>query len=419
MSLSFRRKITSLLGAGEGTQGETILRSIRAHEWDRELGWLDRSGLALPFIAVIQQRSLMHALPPVILESLLQRLRDNHKRMSQMLNAFSRITCSFHAQNITYACVKGFSLIPDYLPTIAWRHQSDYDFLIAERDIESAEQILLRLGYRLIAKDSTGERRFATSGTEVKGRDAYLYPLQESHAAELHLYFWEAEEREIQLSFPIELLPQYLEAHEVGGISFSRLRPAYQLTYQLLHFFRHVSGTWARLLWLYEIAQFVSEHLAEGALWQEINALWRTDKKLKQICLLVLRLAVKIFSAPVPAAIQTEADDWEICQFWTAHFSESCLYADLPGNKGALLFLQPFFEDEIRYRHYRATRLFPIDQGHVLDERLSPAINRSLKYRIRNTLYQASRLIYHLYTNLHYFVLKVQWNGRMVLLMFR
>jgi Uncharacterised nucleotidyltransferase len=414
MNLSFRRKITSFLGSEGVTCGEKILSGISPAIWQLELGWLDRSGLILPLIDTIQRRSLQHVLPSRMLEPMRQRLRDNETRMRQMLAAFAQITQLFNEQSITYACVKGFSLIPDWLSSISCRHQSDFDFLIAEPDIEIAEQILLHLGYRVLAKEASGERRYATFGSEVKGKDAYLYTLQESHAAELHLYFWEPEDEEMQLSFPIHSLDCHLEMHTIDGVSFPRLQPALQMVYQLLHFFRHLSGTWARLLWLYEIAQFTADHFSDEDLWREANGLWQNDAKLKQVCHLVLRLAARTFSVPLPALIESDADVWEACQRWLGHFSDYCLYVDLPGNKASLLLMRPFFEDMKKYRRYRARRLFPFGHGHVLDERLSPVLARSLKYRLRNLRYQFSRVRYHLSANLHFLMLKLQWTLRIL-----
>jgi hypothetical protein len=409
MNLTFRRKITSFLGSEGETRGKRILSGISAAEWARESGWLDRSGLALPLIDAIQKRSLEEMLPADLLASLRQSLTDNEKRMRQMLAEFTQLTQSLNGRAVSYACVKGFSLIPDWLPSIACRHQSDFDFLVAERHIEVAEEVLVSLGYRVVAKEPSGERRYATPGMEIKGKDAYLYALEESHAAELHLYFWEPEEEEIQLAFPIQSLDWHLEMHSVEGASFLRLRPAYQVTYQLLHFFRHLSGTWARLLWLYEIAQFVVNHRSDNELWREANALWQNDAKLKQVCHLVLRLAAKTFSVPLPSLVESEVFAWEECRRWLDHFSGSCLYADLPGNKASLLLMRPFFEDEKSYRRYRARRLFPMGHGHVLDERVSPVVARSLGYRLRNLGYQYSRARYHFSANLHFFALRVRW----------
>lgn len=411
MNLSFRRKITSFLRFEELEGREELLRSIPAGEWSREFGWLDRSGLALPLTFEIQRRSLGHGIPGAILDSLEQRLQDNQKRMSEMLSAFAQITGCFEKQGIVYACAKGFSLIPDYQASLACRHQTDFDFLVTGQDMEAAEQILLDLGYRLIHKDQSGERRFATPGTKVKDKNFYLYHLQDSHAAELHLHFWEVEAGGMEFSVPIDAQPQHFEMHTVEGVTFPRLRPVYQLTYQLLHFFRHLSGTWARLLWLYEIGRFVSLHVPEAGFWQEANALWRQDEKLNQVCHFVLRLAAKTFAAPIPEIIDTEAEEWEACRLWCSHFSDGGLYVDLPGNKVALLFARPFFESEAKYRRYRAGRLLPIGEGkgRVLDERLSASAARSLRYRLRNFCYQGSRVIYHVCENFHFFFLKVQW----------
>lgn len=409
MNHAFRRHVTTFLGFGVFDERQKALKSIQPHEWQRELGWLDRSGLALPLIATIKDLDLASLLPQEVARELDRRLRDNQARMEDMFKRFAEITKRFNAAGLSYTCVKGFSLLPDYLPSCEWRHQSDFDFLVDPIDIDRAEGLLERIGYKLIVRDASGERRLATPGSTIAGRDAYLYHLQESSAAELHVQLWEAEENGITLSCPANLLDS-LETHTIDGASFPRLRPVYQLTYQLVHFFRHLSGTWCRLLWLYEIARFTFVHMKEEQLWREVKVFWRKSEKLEQVCLLVLRLASKIFGVRLPEEIEAGGEDWKECLLWTAHFSEISLYADLPGNKTSLLFLRPFFEDAAQYRSYRHRRLYPIGKGHALDERLASRKRRSWAYRVRGAWYQASRLAYHLFAGLSYARLQLQWN---------
>lgn len=410
MNFAFRRSIAAILGFGSSNDKQRAFSQIRSHEWQRELGWLDRSGLALPFIAATKEQNLVALLPQRVLGELERRHRDNRRRMTDMFRRFSTIVERFNTEGISYACVKGFSLFPEYCPAFELRHQSDFDFLVSAEDMDAAERILRDIGYRLIVRDASGERRLATPGSIIAGRNAYLYDLQSSSAAELHLHFWEPEANGIQISCPGNALAS-LEMHSINGVVFPRLQPAYQLTYQLVHLFRHLSGTWARLLWLYEIALFVHSHGSDVKLWREAKSLWHEDARLEQVCLLGLRLASKVFSVSLPDELMEGGKDWAECLLWTSRFSEISLYSDLPGNKASLLFLRPFFDDAAQYRSYRRRRLYPIGSRHALDERLSSSKQSSWRYRLRNGWYQISRLIYHLSSGLDYAELQLRWNG--------
>jgi hypothetical protein len=274
--------------------------------------------------------------------------------------------------------------------------------------MENAEEVLASLGYKLIIRDDSGERRFATLGGKVKGKNSYLYSIEETLAVELHLKAWEPEEGGIALSLPVDLARE-VEWHTLDGVSFPRLQPEYQLIYQLLHFFRHLAGTWPRLLWLYEIAKFVAKHHRDEAFWRSCRALWERDRKLEQICLLVLQLTQEIFRCPVPEGLLKGGGQWLECRLWTRHFSRLAIFSDLPGNKVSLLFLKPFFEDMECFHSYRLRRLFPFWNGHVLDERVATPIKKSLRYRVRNAWYQVTRAGHHLSTDLQYLRIKPKW----------
>lgn len=410
MSLRFRDKIVSFLSFREDWQGAINLSRIAPGEWRRQLHWLDRSGLSLPLISELHQRKGTGLLPPRMRAELQQRIEDNGRRMIRMFVAFSQVVGGFNARGLSYACVKGFSLFPDYLPSIDCRHQADFDFLVAEEDMERAEEVLGSLGYELIVRDASGERRFATLGAEAKGRNSYLYSCDQSYAVELHLKAWEPEEGGVALSLPVDLARD-LEWHTLDGVSFPRLQPEYQLIYQLLHYFRHLSGTWPRLLWLYEIARFVEKHHSDAALWLRCRALWERDWKLQQICLLVLQLTQEIFRCPVPEGLLGGGGQWLECRLWASHFSRLAVYSDLPGNKVSLLFLKPFFEDMEDFHSYRFRRLFPFSNRHALDERIAAPVKRSLQYRLRNACYQATRAWHHLSADLQYLGIKPLWEA--------
>jgi hypothetical protein len=410
MRHSFRKKITAFLAFQPSADAVKALSHISLREWKQQLGWLDRSGLALPFIAEITARGHEQTLPPLIRQALHQRIRDNEARMQHMLVALSQITNRFSEAGVRYACVKGFSLFPDYLPHPKFRHQSDFDFLIDKRDTLLAANILHDFNFKLMEQDGSGETRFATNSSIAKGKGAYIYHLQESSAVELHENFWEFRGGGISISVPFEPL-EFLEIHEVEGIKLPCLEPPLQFTYQITHLFRHLSRAWwCRLLWLYEIARFIYQNRKNEELWLQLRLLWLKSPKLARICSLVLRMAQKFFAAPVPESLLALNKTYSTDELWVEHCSAIHLYADIPGNKAALLLLPPFFDSKRDYCEFRAHRLFPRVQHAPLEERLIASAQRSISYRVRDMAYQLMRAARCLETDIHYAVLLMWWN---------
>jgi hypothetical protein len=410
MRCLFRKRITAYMAFRSSPDAVKALSRISLREWKRQLGWLDRSGLALPLIAEITARGHEKALPPFIKLALEQRIHDNDTRMQDMLDTLSQITIRFSKAGIRYACVKGFSLFPDYLPHPKFRHQSDFDFLIDKRDTSLAANILHDFNFKLMEQDGSGETRFATSSSIAKGRGAYIYHVQESSAVELHENFWEFRGGGISIPVPVEPL-EFLETHEVEGIKLPCLQPTLQFTYQVTHFFRHLSRAWwCRLLWLYEIARFMNQNQKNEEFWLQLRFLWSRSPKLARICLLVLRMAEKFFAAEVPGFLTTLDVAYFTDQLWVEHCSATHLYADIPGNKAALLLLPPFFDSKRDYCKFRAHRLFPRVQHAPLEERLVASAQRSVSYRARDMAYQLIRATRCLETDIHYAALLIWWN---------
>ena len=68
------------------------------------------------------------------------------------------------------------------------------------------------------------------------------------------------------------------EIHEICGVEFTRLRPAYHFVYLLLHIFRHLLGSWTRLLSLYEVATFIRKRKSEEDVWADAAQIIEKDK---------------------------------------------------------------------------------------------------------------------------------------------
>jgi len=387
-----------------------LLEEAKEKDWSNNLRWLDRSGLALPLAARFEALRPGMAVPGGVRAALQSRLLDNQRRMERMLGFFEEPTRSLAASGVRYCCVKGFSLIPDCFDGIRERHQVDLDFLVAPQDSRRAQSAIEALGYRLQRADGSGEMRFIKSWKKHLGANAYLYLLPEPPPIEVHTRVWEPEAEAID--FPT--LSGFLDAaevHEISGVQFPRLRPAHQFVYLLLHIFRHLLGSWTRLLSLYEVTAFILARSAERELWAEVSLIIGGDTCLASACALVLGLVDHAFSVVLPQPLREvylrslSAES----AMWMDLYSTLWLFADPPGSKLALLVQKQFCPDRHDWQRYLLRRLLPLQRPHALSDEASESARATLAYRAADTWYKTSRFWYHLRSDCEYLMARFRW----------
>jgi hypothetical protein len=264
-------------------------------EWMRCFGMLDRTGLTLPFYARLLATGDCGSFPPQTIAAFEQRRRDNKNRMESMLGTFGQAVTALQQAFVQFVCVKGFSLFPEFAEEPWQRHQIDFDFLVAPGHGLRAQAALEKLGYKLTAVARDDERRLRIPASRALSRDAYLYQPQEGGAIELHSSFWESGDEKHSLSCP-EGVFQQAEIHALGPVMFPRLSQPQAFVYQVLHVFRHFLASWARPLWLYEIASYLNRHCANGALWQRVDELISANEQIAKATALVLLVAQELFA---------------------------------------------------------------------------------------------------------------------------
>jgi hypothetical protein len=404
--LVFRKTIVDFLR----TDDMDLFEGRNEEEWRKNLRWLDRSGLALSLAARFEALQSGAAVPSGVRTTLHTRLLDNQSRMQRMLEFFQEANQALAASGARYSSVKGFSLIPDCFQCIRERHQVDLDFLIAPQDLQRAQSAIEALGYRVQFAGDSGEVRLIQSWKKHLGVNAYLYQLPEPPPIELHTAVWESEADEIE--FP--MLSGFLDAidiHEICGVEFPCLRPARQFVYLLLHVFRHLLGSWARLLSLYEIAAFIRARSAESELWTEAGQIIGKDKYLASACALVLGLVDSAFPLEMPPSLRAvyarnlSTDS----ALWIERCSTAWLFADPPGNKLALLVQRQFRLDRHSWRRYLLRRLLPLRKPPELSDEVVISARKSLAYRAEETWYKASRAWYHLRSDGEYLIARLRW----------
>ena len=400
---------------GGGASGRTDGRErhpcdFSQREWERSIGILDRSGLTLPYYARLLAAGDCGRLPLQTIAALERRRSDNQVRMRRMLKTFGEAVRALQQAGINFVCVKGFSLFPEFVSEPWQRHQIDFDLLTAAGQGLRAQAALEQLGYKLTAVAGDGERRLRIPVKQAISHEAYLYSPQDGGAIELHSRFWEAGGEEFPLTCPEDAFEQ-AERHMLDSVSFPRLSQPHAFLYQLLHAFRHFMGSWARPLWLYEIASYIDRHYANVELWRRVATLLSADARLAEATSLVLLTAKELFACPIPSALENVcalADDDPI-RLWVHLYARRWILADMPGNKLNLLLQRRYFSDGRIWRRYLAGRLAPRRARPVLCEGIDTRVARSLKYRAANLRYQLSRVWHHLRTGAGFAAASVAW----------
>ncbi len=404
VSTSFRRSIMAFLN----TQQFDLLDHWRESDWNNNLRWLDRSGLALPLAAKLETLDASR-IPNRMKDLLHVRLLDNGKRMKEMLGWFKKASDALTRSGVRYCCVKGVSLIPDCFESIRERHQVDLDFLISPQDAERAQAAIDKLGYRMAEAEASGEMRFTKRWRKHLGVDAYLYQIPEAPPIELHTRVWEPEVDAIE--FPD--LPRFLDAiesHEVAGVRFPRLKPSQQFVYLLLHIFRHLLGSWCRPLSLYEVATLIRRYGQEEQLWAEVSQIIRHDDHVASACALVLGVVRLAFPTSLPQQLEDLLAQHQSMEssLWLENYADDWLFSDPPGTKLALLVQKQFCSNNQTWRQYIHRRLLPRRSAPSLCNDESEAA-RTLAYRAEQMRYSLSRVWYHLRSDCQYLIARFRW----------
>jgi hypothetical protein len=378
--------------------------------WVRHIGVLDRAGLSLPLYARLLESGEHTRLPAETLAAFENRKRDNSVRMLGMLQTFGQAISALQQSGVPHVCVKGFSLFPDFHEDPWQRHQTDFDLLVPPADALRAQTTLEGLGYKLTKVAGDGERRLRIPATEYFDRNTYLYRPQKSAAIELHPHFWESGAEELPLRCPEDAFEQ-AEMRTLGSVSFLALSRPHAFLYQTLHIFRHFLGSWARLLWLYEIAAYLHRFQDDDALWQQVQALASSDARMSEAVALVLLAAQDLFACPIPQALKAvhALPANSPVRLWINHYARRWLLADMPGNKLNLLLQRHFFSDGPTWRRYLANRLVPLGKHPSLSEGIDRSIAKSFAFRAANLRYQSSRYWHHLHTGVGYATASIVW----------
>ena len=259
------------------------LQVLSEKEWGKLLRWLDINGLALYFLDRLIELRLNSMLPSSILARLQQNLCDNRERTQGMIAESISIQEQFQEAGLSHAVLKGFSLCPDSVPKAELRSQFDLDFLIAEKSVHEARQILERKGYHLcaISGRSWEFKTNAEPGEYLKD----LYKDLPFRSVELH----------VEATTPSRpSLLDRIEKREFHGISMHALSPVDLFLGHGLHVYHHVASEYSRASHLLEFRRHVLARSDDGAFWAKLQTAAaenpRASLGLGVVTLLVTRL---------------------------------------------------------------------------------------------------------------------------------
>jgi hypothetical protein len=334
--------------------------------------------------------------------------------MQSMLRTFGEAVGVLQEAGVNFVCVKGFSLFPEFVNEPWQRHQIDFDLLIAPGEGLRAQSALEQLGYKLTGVARDDERRLRIPVRQALSHGAYLYSPQEGGAIELHSRFWEAGAEVLPLSCPEDAFEQ-AERHTLNSVSFPCLSQPHAFLYQVLHVFRHFMGSWARPLWLYELASYMNRHSANVELWGQVAALLSADARVAEAASLVLLTAKELFACPIPPMLGSVCglEDDDRIRLWVRIYARRWVLADMPGNKLNLLLQRRYFADGRVWRRYLANRLAPRRARPVLCEGIDTSVAKDLNYRAANLRYQVSRAWHHLRAGTGFAAASVAWGIRL------
>jgi hypothetical protein len=381
------------------------LENLSEKEWQKLLHWLDISGLALYFLDRMVELQVCNMLPSSVLDRLQQNLSDNTQRTRGMIDDSVVIQQGFQEAGLSYAVLKGFSLCPTSVPRPELRHQFDLDFLMAEKSILDARQILERRGYRLYAISGRSWEFKMNQRLGISMKD--LYTDLPGRSVELH----------VETSIPGRPSPfERLERREFHGISMPVLPPVDLFLGQGLHAYKHVCSEFSRTAHLLEFRRHVLARREDKAFWHELRLKAGEDRRtslgLGVVTLLITRVMGDF--APEEFASWTMHRLPRPARLWVELYGRRTVFGNSTGSK-----LYLFLQRELESAGIPAKRSL---RQILLPMRLPPAIVRAsagetLSVRVRRYRMQLHfvflRLRFHTVEGLRYSWELQRWRRHM------
>lgn len=406
--------IVAFLGFSETAIAPERVRNTSPRDWQKLLQWLDDAGLAFYFLQKLKEVNAADSVPANVFSQLEMDFAANHQRTDYLRQRFSALNRQFQDAGVKYVVVKGFSLIPQFSPDAALRHQADLDYLIDEQSLPKAQQLLEKAEYCLKAPISDQEFIYLLPNIgEPKAGRCYA---PEFHAVELHLDIWDSNLNRLpamKRMFSVESA----EIHEANALCFPALSEEDAFLLQVMHACRHLFTYWIRMSCLYEIAYFLARRVADTPFWNRIGERTSDNFALRELTVVVSEMAASLFGTPIPGLLEAWGKQVRpSVRVWIDSYARHCAFSDLPvyrfdpfPRSKLILFLHQQYEDRCAESHVVRNQLIAPTRLRRMgsDVKRDPLLLLSRRWWKRQRVLRRSA--FHLLSGLRYGVEIPRW----------
>jgi len=382
------------------------LAAFDARAWTECYGWLDAGGLAIYFLDRVRLLGLEAAIPDHVLYRFQKNAADNQKRTDFLREKFIALNRAFQAENLSYANLKGFSLVPDACSDLALRCQFDLDFFINCGDVAHCDQILKRHDY-VLTGIGRGVREYKAGSHEIP-RMSDLYKAKSQTSVEIHF----ADSQEENRTFLRGDCLSRLRVRQWNEFQFPVLSDCDRFLSLAVHLFKHLKSEWTRASWALEYARFVDFHCNDEVLWLEVErqiskdpetriavgaATLFADQSFRIACLPVV-LASAILELP------------RSVDLWVRLYGNAVLFALFPGTKFYLLLQRAISREEGRQFHNHRQKLLPLHLPSkiTVGSNEKDFLSRWKRFRIESN-FLLFRLRFHVLQGISYMIEAPRW----------
>jgi hypothetical protein len=385
------------------------LGAFSVRDWEKALFWLDASGFALYLLDRLTALGLQHLLPEPLLARLQQNLHDNRARTTALFEEAVTVSYAFQRKQISFALLKGVTLVPVSVPDSSLRYQWDLDFLIAEKDAMVVQEILQDFGYTLHAV--SGETWEFKAGVSGMPDISNIYKVRPYRSLELHLLpaagnngSSEGQDRLARA-----------ELRRIRGETLTTLSPEDLFVQQALHLFKHICSEYTRASWVLEYWRHVLARRDDAAFWRDVKSIAENEPQADVSIGAVTLLATQFFGEFAPEELKRWTVDRlsPAVRLWIETYGRRALLTEFPGSKLYLILQQQLHVD--RGADQAARRLlFPI---HMPPKITHGEIGKGLLSRLMSYRAQSDfifvRLRFHVVEGLRYVVESSRWQRRL------
>jgi len=271
--------------------GGTVRELAADTDWDRFLSLAEHHRVyPLVWERLRQLDADALGVPPAALQALKIAYSRNTFRMLQLSRELAAVCAALDDGGVRSLVLKGPPLAELLYGDLSLRTSKDLDLLVPEPDVEAAEAVLVRLGFRLVEKAPRVLNNW-------KRKSHHLTYVHAGKRVELELHWRLNPDSDAEREF--ELLWANRQASRTAG------HPVYQpgnedlFVYLAAHGARHA---WFRLRWLADIDRLIRKPID----WRRVDELLQ-ERRARPIGGQTLLLTSQLLGGPIPGPMRTLA----------------------------------------------------------------------------------------------------------------